>query len=94
MAKQFWAVVVEDFDLLYVSDYYRNQFVCEEKNNKILSIFLDRRDADRAAQDLASKYPGKDVHVLTQSFGYTSAPRPIESKVWTSDGKFIPGTPQ
>jgi hypothetical protein len=94
MARQLWVVLVEDFDVLYPSDYYRNQYIHDGKDNHIMSVFTSKRDANEAAQLLASRYPGKDIHVFAQQHGYTSAPRPVESKVWTADGKFIPGTPE
>jgi hypothetical protein len=94
MARKLWCVLVEDFDSLHPSDYYRDQYVFDSSDNLMLSVFTTERFARDAAQQLAIKHPGKDVHVFTPSYGYTAEPRPIESKVWTPDGKFIPGTPE
>ncbi len=94
MARRLWMVLIEDFDALYPSNHFRNQYIHEGKDHNLMSVFTTKRDADDAAQQLATRYPGKDVHVFTQNYGFTSAPRPVESKVWTADGKFIPGTPE
>ncbi len=94
MARKLWCVLVEDFDSMYPSEHFRDQFVFNEHNNNMLSVFTTERTARDAAQQLAIKHPGKDVHVFTPVYGYTSTPRPVESKVWTTDGKFIPGTPE
>jgi len=93
MAKKLWVVLVEDFDYLYPGDRYSNQFFMEEKHTDLITVFTNKSAADNAAQDIASRHPGKDVHVLSQDYGFTCTARPVESKIWTTDGKFIPGTP-
>lgn len=92
MARQLWVVLVEDFDKMYASDHFRDQYVPYEKETQILTVFLSKERADQAAAQLAQQHPGKDVHVFAQQHGYVAPPRPVETKVWT-DGKFIPGTP-
>jgi hypothetical protein len=96
MARRLWVVLVEDFNLLDTGEHYRGQYVqsSHATSDSQVSVFLDKRAADEAAQQMATKNPGKDVHVFSPDYGFTAAPRPVESKVWTPDGKFIPGTPE
>ena len=94
MARRLWMVLVEDFDYMISGDRYRNQYIPNtDRSEDLVSVFMNKRDADDAAQQIASKHPGKDVHVFSQDYGFTAAPRPVESKIWTADGKFIPGSP-
>lgn len=93
MARKLWVVVVEDFDHMIQHDMYRDQYVSSDRDPNIMSVFLRKTSADQAARDLAMRHPGKDVHVFEQTYGFTAPARPVESKIWTEDGNFIPGTP-
>lgn len=94
MARELYVVFVEDFDDLYTTDRYSGGYITNDRTHELLSVYLHKTQADSAAKDLAIRYPGKDVHVLKQTYGFIAPARPVETKIWTADGKYIPGTPE
>ncbi len=88
-ARRSWCVLVDDGDRLYGCDHYSGRYF-PHNDNMILSVFFREAHAEAFARQIAQKYPGKDVHVFSQQYGFTAQPRPVEAKTWTPDGQFIP----
>ena len=91
-ARKIWIVMQDDQNMIQSDNDWGDKYIPRERSRDILSIFFRLRDADSYASQMAIQYPGKDFHVLKQSHGYISQPRPVESKFWTEDGQFIPKT--
>ena len=88
-ARRSWIVLVDNADQLSQCESYSGRYQ-PYKDNFITSIFFREAHAESFAKSIASKYPGKDIHVFKQSHGYTAQPQPVQSKIWTEDGQFIP----
>jgi hypothetical protein len=82
-------VFVDHGDAIVSCDNYSGRYK-QYKDEMILSVFFREAHAEAFAKAIASKYPGRDVHVFKQSHGYTATPSPVSTKVWTDDGQFIP----
>lgn len=89
-ARRSWVVMVDDTNNLQSDDYFSGKVNPISKNNEILSVFFRESHAHSYAQHIASKYPGKDVHIYVQSMCYSTQPKPVETKQWTPDGQLIP----
>ena len=90
-ARRSWVVFVDNGDFLHQDRDYNGKYnIFSQENNDLFSLFFKEVQAIEYAKYIATKYPGRDVHVFKQSFGYTCQPKPVEFKQWTDDGKFIP----
>ncbi len=89
MSRKMWCVFV-DTDESYTGDH-----ALEGKynpTNNYFGVFLQERHAIDAAKRLAQRHSGRDVHVLEQKYGFISQPKPVEKKVWTPNGEFVPAS--
>lgn len=90
MARKLWAVVIEDLDHFEYTEQYRDQYIPSKGREELLSIFFTEKSAKDSARHLAEKYPGKEVHVLKQTYGFAAQATPVEEKIWTEQGNYVP----
>lgn len=91
-ARRAWVVFIDDQNKLQQDYDLGNMYMPLEESKRLLSVFFRESHAVEAAKYLASQYPGKDVHVLKQTLGFSCQPKPVETKEWTDDGHFLPIT--
>lgn len=89
-ARRAWVVFVDDGGHLQQDYDLGNMYIPIEEHRRLLSVFFRETHAIEAAKYLATQYPGKDVHVLKQTIGFSCQPKPVEHKEWTDEGHFIP----
>lgn len=89
-ARRSWCVLVDDHRQVFQDDTYAGKYNPTQPD--ILSVFFRESQANDFAIQIANKYPGKDVHVFKQSYGYSSQPTTPIVKEWTEDGHFLPPT--
>lgn len=91
-ARRAWVVLVDDHRRLYQMDhdYVGGMFIPLDHDKEVLTVYFRENQAIEAAHHLAQKYPGKDVHVLKQTFGFSSQATTPVHKQWTDEGHFIP----
>ena len=90
-ARRSWIVFIDDDPHIYCPEDLPGRYIVDKHvDTKILSIMFDFNDAKHIAQRLSQQFPGKDVHVYQQILGYTSQPQPVQSKIWTDKGEYIP----
>lgn len=90
-ARKAWVVFVDNQNYLTQDHDIGNMYMpYGEEHRRLLSVFFRETHAIEAAKYLATQYPGKDVHVLKQTIGFSCQPKPVEHKEWTDEGHFIP----
>lgn len=89
-ARRIWCVLVDDHRQQFQDDTYAGKY--NPAHTDILGVFFRESQANDYALQIANKYPGKDVHVFKQAFGYSSQPTSPTFKEWTEDGHFLPRT--
>lgn len=90
MARRSWVVFVDDNKFLRNSDEWAGKVDPSGDNKEVLSVFFRETHALAYAQEIASRYPGKDIHVYKQYSAFSCQPRPVETKQWTEDGQLLP----
>lgn len=90
-ARRSWVVFVDHDEHIWCPEDIPGRYVANKHlDPKILSITFSLEDANHIATQLAEQFPGKDVHVYKQLHGFSSQPKPAESKIWTDRGEYIP----
>ena len=56
----------------------------------MLSVFYSLKDADSYAKHISAQFPGYDVYIYEQSYGYTAKTVEPAKKQWDKDGNYLP----
>lgn len=90
-ARRAWVIFIDSTNNFVQSDTVGGMYTpYRDENKELLSVFFRESQAIEAAKYLATQYPGKDVHVLKQTLGFSCQSKPVEYKEWTEDGHFVP----
>ena len=89
-ARKAWVVFIDSPDHLFSDHQIQGKYNQPEESTDFFSVFFRENQAIEWAKMAAIRYPGKDVHVLKQAYGFSSQPRPPEHKEWDAEGRFVP----
>lgn len=89
-ARRSWVVFVDDDRDLQGCDEFTGKYSIRTGNTNKLCVFFRESQATAYAATIATRYPGKEVHIFVQHMAYSSQPRPPEVKMWTKEGELLP----